>query len=113
MTGRKCRVWGVGGMGRRQEFVQQKSIGSICDTRNRAQSMTATALATYPVDADDSFVARQLHIGLEHYAAGAIEEAIAAYQIGLAAAENKPAGHRSAATISTLHSKLGNACMVR
>ena len=75
--------------------------------------MTATALATYPLDADDSFVARQLHIGLEHYAAGAIEEAIAAYQIGLAAAENKPAGHLSVATISTLHSKLGNACMVR
>jgi tetratricopeptide (TPR) repeat protein len=74
--------------------------------------MTATASATHPRD-DDSFVARQLRIGIEHYAAGAISEAIAAYQLGLAAAENDPAGHASVNTVSELHSKLGNACMIQ
>ncbi len=74
--------------------------------------MTATASATHPRDDDDSFVARQLRIGLEHYAAGAISAAIAAYQLGLAAAENDPAGRASVNTVSELHSKLGNAWMI-
>jgi len=74
--------------------------------------MTATASAAHPRDDDDSFVARQLRIGLEHYAAGAISAAIAAYQLGLAAAENDPAGRASVNTVSELHSKLGNAWMI-
>ena len=74
--------------------------------------MTATALATGLPDADIgvSFVARQLRIGLEHYTAGRINEAISAYQTGLAAAEKEPL---SVAAIADLHSHLGNAGMVR
>jgi tetratricopeptide (TPR) repeat protein len=77
--------------------------------------MTAPASARFPLrsaDKDDSLAARQLRIGLQHYAAGGIEEAIAAYQIGLAAAQNGPSGNRSVEIIWELHSKLGNACMV-
>jgi hypothetical protein len=50
--------------------------------------MTATALATGLPDADIGvpFVARQLRIGLEYYTAGRIDDAITAYQTGLAAA---------------------------
>jgi len=77
--------------------------------------MTATALAASLPDADIavSLVARQLRIGLECYTAGRIGDAIAAYQTGLAAAENEPPGSVSVGTISELHSNLGNACMVR
>jgi tetratricopeptide (TPR) repeat protein/glutathione synthase/RimK-type ligase-like ATP-grasp enzyme len=77
--------------------------------------MTAAATATpLPnVDGAGSLVARQLRIGLEHYAAGRIEEAIAAYQTGLAAALNQSPGCVSQETIADLHARLGNACMVR
>ncbi|SHL43701.1 Tetratricopeptide repeat-containing protein [Bradyrhizobium lablabi] len=78
--------------------------------------MTAPASARSHLraaDNDDSFAARQLRIGLQHYAAGGIKEAIAVYQIGLAAAQNEPSGNRSIEIIWELHSKLGNACMVR
>jgi tetratricopeptide (TPR) repeat protein len=75
--------------------------------------MTATASTTHPRDDDDSFVARQLRIGLEHCAAGAVSAAIAAYQLGLAAAQNDPAGPAPVDIVSRLHSKLGNACMIQ
>ena len=77
--------------------------------------MTATALATGLPDADIGvpFVARQLRIGLEYYTAGRIGEAMAAYQIGLAAAEKEPPGSVPVAIIADLHSHLGNAGMVR
>jgi tetratricopeptide (TPR) repeat protein len=77
--------------------------------------MTLPASAPFALSAadnDDSFAERQLRVGLQHYAAGGIEAAIAAYQIGLAAAENEPSGHTSVETVWELHSKLGNACMV-
>jgi hypothetical protein len=49
--------------------------------------MMAPALATGLPDTEiaDAYAARQLHIGLEYYTAGRIDEAIAAYQQGLAA----------------------------
>jgi tetratricopeptide (TPR) repeat protein len=77
--------------------------------------MTAAALATSPREADiaGSFIARQLCVGLECYAAGRLEEAIAAYQRGLAAAEQELPGEVSVETISELHSRLGNACLIR
>jgi Tfp pilus assembly protein PilF len=77
--------------------------------------MIAAALATSPPDVDIvvSFVTRQLRIGLEYYAAGAIEEAIAAYRRGLAAVEDESPGCVAVETISQLHANLGNACMVR
>ncbi|MEA2754506.1 MAG: hypothetical protein QOJ54_795, partial [Aliidongia sp.] len=56
---------------------------------------------------------RQLQIGLKHYAAGRIKEAIEAYQRGLASVESEPPGTISVETVSGLHSNLGNACMVR
>jgi tetratricopeptide (TPR) repeat protein len=77
--------------------------------------MTATAPATSPGETDiaGSFIAQQLRVGLECSAAGRLEEAIAAYQRGLAAAENELPAEAPIETISELHSKLGNACMVR
>jgi tetratricopeptide (TPR) repeat protein len=78
--------------------------------------MTATAFAPCVPDADivGMFVARQLRIGLEYYAAGEIEQAINAYQLGLAvAAGNESSGHVTVGTTAVLHAKLGNACMVR
>ena len=79
------------------------------------QSMTATALAVRRPDGGtpDSSAARQLRIGLEYYTAGRIDEAIAAYRCGLAAVASEPSGCVPAETVSELHSKLGNACMLR
>src|ERR1700744_3494342 len=77
--------------------------------------MTAAALATSPGETDiaGSFIAQQLRAGLECSAAGRLEEAIAAYQRGLAAAENALPAEGPVETISELHSRLGNACMLR
>ncbi|HEY5126110.1 MAG TPA: tetratricopeptide repeat protein, partial [Bradyrhizobium sp.] len=52
-------------------------------------------------------------MGLEYLTAGRIDEAIGAFQRGLAAVEREPSESISAATVSELHSKLGNACMLR
>jgi Flp pilus assembly protein TadD/glutathione synthase/RimK-type ligase-like ATP-grasp enzyme len=75
--------------------------------------MSATAFANSLPDAVGSRAARQLRVGLEYYGAGRIEEAIAAFQLGLAAAGNEPAGTVSVDIISEMHSKLGNAAMLR
>jgi tetratricopeptide (TPR) repeat protein len=79
------------------------------------KSMTATVSAAGVPDAPPagSPGADWLRIGQEHHAAGRIDEAIAAYQLGLAAAEAAPAADAPVATVSELHSRLGNACMVR
>jgi tetratricopeptide (TPR) repeat protein len=76
--------------------------------------MIASALATRVSDAGiaSSSVARQLRIGLEYYAAGSIEESIAAYQRGLVVAASEPTGCVSDETVAELHSNLGNACML-
>jgi tetratricopeptide (TPR) repeat protein len=77
--------------------------------------MTAAALATSLPDTDGaaSLVARQLRTGMEYYTAGRIEEAMAAYQAGLAAALNESSSGVSHETIADLHARLGNACMLR
>jgi tetratricopeptide (TPR) repeat protein len=77
--------------------------------------MPATAFATQLPDADAEgpLPARQLHIGLEHYSAGRTDEAIDAFQRGLAAVAHEPPGAVSVQIISELHAKLGNACMIR
>jgi tetratricopeptide (TPR) repeat protein len=74
--------------------------------------MPPTAFATPTPDADvaGSLAARQLRSGLEYYGAGRMEEAIAAFQLGLAAAAG---GVAPVATVAELHSRLGNACMMR
>src|ERR1700722_11219982 len=80
----------------------------------RAEIMPATAFAPDLPDAGAAgpLAVRQLRIGLEHYGAGRTEEAIAVFQLGLAAVGNEPAGSVSVETISELHAKLGNACMI-
>ena len=75
----------------------------------------AAALSTRSPEAEiaGSFVAQQLRIGVEYYTAGRNDEAIVALQGGLAAAENEAPGSVPVETLSELHAKLGNACMVR
>src|SRR5580692_10781967 len=76
--------------------------------------MTATALATRLPDDDiaGAFVDRQLRLGLEFHAAWHVEPASIAYRRGLAAAEREAPGSVPVETLSQLHAKLGNACMV-
>lgn len=73
----------------------------------------ASAIALPDADAAAPLAARQLRIGLEYYGAGRTEEAIAAFQLGLAAVGNESPGTVSVETISELHSKLGNASLLR
>jgi tetratricopeptide (TPR) repeat protein len=83
--------------------------------RNKNGFMTTSVSATRIPDAEISGAqaGRYLHVGQEHYAAGRIDQAIAAYQRGLAVAENGSPGFVSVETVSQLHSNLGNACMRR
>ncbi|SDT60594.1 tetratricopeptide repeat protein [Bradyrhizobium canariense] len=77
--------------------------------------MTAPAPAARAADTEQASPAgaNWLRIGDEHYSAGRNDDAIAAYQCGLAAIAAAPAGSVPVETISELHSRLGNACMVR
>src|SRR5262249_23508858 len=68
------------------------------------------AAAAHPAAKVDVFPAAEaLRIGQAHYAAGRIEEAIAALRRGLEA----PDAGNDVATMSELHAKLGNAYMLR
>jgi tetratricopeptide (TPR) repeat protein len=67
-------------------------------------------------DTDDpaGLAVRQLRVGQGYYAAGRIEDAISAYWRGLASvADGEASGPVAVETISELHFKLGNACMVQ
>jgi tetratricopeptide (TPR) repeat protein len=77
--------------------------------------MTAAALAASQTDSDtgSSHAGRQLAAGREHYTAGRIDQAIEAFQGGLAAVESEAARLAAIETVSELHSNLGNACMIR
>lgn len=72
--------------------------------------MIETALAAPLPDAGTAnpSIARQLRMGLEHLATGRIDEAIDAFQRGLAAVGNEPCGGVSTETVSELHSKLAS-----
>jgi tetratricopeptide (TPR) repeat protein len=59
----------------------------------------------------DSDARQHLAKGQEHYAAGRIADAIAAFQRALDAASADPAGN-DIALVADLHVKLGNACMI-
>ncbi len=77
--------------------------------------MPATVFATSLPDADadvGSLAGRQLRLGMEHYGSGRTEEAIAAFQLGLAAVANELPGSISVETISELHARLGNASLL-
>jgi tetratricopeptide (TPR) repeat protein len=77
--------------------------------------MTAPAPAVRAADAHsaETVVARQLRTGQEYLTAGSIDEAIEAFQRGLAAAEPDASAGASIETVSELHAKLGNARMLR
>ena len=77
--------------------------------------MTASALAPSLPGAEPAGASavHWLRIGQDHYAAGRNDEAVTAFQLGLAAAEAQPAASTPIETVADLHSKLGNACMVR
>ena len=76
--------------------------------------MTAAALAASLPESDtvSSHLGRQLAIGREYYTAGRIDQAIEAFQSGLAAVESEAARLAAVDTVSELHSNLGNACMI-
>jgi tetratricopeptide (TPR) repeat protein len=80
--------------------------------------MTATAMpASSGAEAQDtlrgSSAAHWLHLGQEHYAAGRNDEALAAFQLGLAAVAAAPDSTTPIETTAELHSKVGNICMRR
>ena len=72
---------------------------------------SASAIRMPGSEISDAQAERCLHAGLEHYAAGTVDQAAAAYRRGLAVAESGPPGFVSVETVSQLHSNLGNACM--
>jgi len=77
--------------------------------------MPATAFAAaFPnVEFAGSLARQHLRLGLEYHDAGKTDEAIAAYRLGLAAAENEASDADSIETISRLRAKLGDAAMLR
>jgi tetratricopeptide (TPR) repeat protein len=74
---------------------------------------TAHTVSASDVERAESPVERQLRIGLAHYGAGRIDDAIACYQQGLAELDSETSGQTPAGQIVQLHSQLGNASMVR
>lgn len=72
----------------------------------------AAATALPAVDEAGSNAARQLVIGQQHYAAGDIDQAIAAYRSGLDCAAAAGVDQVAIDILAELHAKLGNAYMV-
>jgi len=72
--------------------------------------MTASAAARVEAEPAASLAERQLRLGLECLKAGRLEQAVAAFQSGLAVAA---APAESSETIATLHQKLGEAAALR
>lgn len=76
--------------------------------------MNMAMLATRPIDDDiDNSLGTQVSIGAEYFAAGRIDEAIAAYRRGLAELENGSRECVPADKAAELHSRLGDAAMAR
>jgi tetratricopeptide (TPR) repeat protein len=74
----------------------------------------STSLASAAgVDVPQSLAARALRSGLDHYAAGRIDQAIAAFRDGIADLAHEQAEQASAEIAAELHFKLGNAGMIR
>src|ERR1700678_4426184 len=74
-------------------------------------STASLASAIAPSGGSDTRVARQLRLGLEHQAAGRIDDAIAAYQHGLEAGSES--GAASAKEMTDIYFRLGNTWMIR
>jgi tetratricopeptide (TPR) repeat protein len=92
--------------------------GSVTFTNRGVISMTATAMPASPGaesqgSSKGTSAAHWLHLGQEHYAAGRNDEALSAFQLGLAAVEAAPPGSTPIETTAELHSKVGNICMRR
>ncbi len=75
--------------------------------------MTASAASAANPDIPQSLAARALRGGMDHLAAGRIDEAIAAFRRGLADAEDESPRQTSAKIVAELHFKLGNAGLIR
>ncbi|MDR3467733.1 MAG: tetratricopeptide repeat protein [Xanthobacteraceae bacterium] len=64
-------------------------------------------------DHEPSAAARQLQAGLDLQAGGFLDEAMAAFRQGLAAASDGPPGQGQDKEVADLHFRLGNACLLR
>jgi tetratricopeptide (TPR) repeat protein len=78
--------------------------------RELAKRAAVTASASASSAIVDSHARQHLALGQEHYAAGRIFEAIAAFQSGLEAAATDPAG--CDVILADLHTKIGNCYML-
>jgi tetratricopeptide (TPR) repeat protein len=74
---------------------------------------TSFAIAFPEVGIAGSRAAHHLRVGMKYDGLGRTGDAIAAFQRGLAAAENEPPGPETEDTLLQLHEKLANAAMVR
>jgi tetratricopeptide (TPR) repeat protein len=103
------------GGGGRSLFTKNLHRQFVAVARKFRCVMVVPALVARLPDAEiaDGHILRQLHLGLEYYAAGRLGEAIDAYQHGLAAAAKEAPGLVPIETVAKLHANLGNACMVR
>src|SRR5258708_3155273 len=81
--------------------------------RQSAPFMTPSAASPANPDIPQSPAARPLRGGMDHLAAGRIDEAIAAFRRGLADAEDESPRQTSAKIVAELHFKLGNAALIR
>src|SRR5262249_40018383 len=77
---------------------------------NNCICLVIPAFSTLTSVSADTLVERSLHVGLSHYAAGRIDEAITAYRAGLGIAAAAP-DQIAAEEVAKLHSNLGNAHM--
>src|ERR1700742_201002 len=119
ITVRKCRDVRPkpccgGGRSLGKTLFTKNLHGSVTFTNRGVISMTATAMPASPgAEPNGNSAAHWLHLGQEHYAAGRNDDALAAFQLGLAAVVAAPAGTTPIETVAELHSKLGNICMRR
>ena len=93
----------------RQIFCLPGSV-IVCRFVQQALCVVIPAVSTLAPVSADILAERSLHVGLEHYAKGRIDEAITAYQSGLGIAAATP-DRVPAETVAKLHSNLGNAYM--
>ncbi len=113
ISGSKNPARTTGKRRRRQDIVYQTPTSSARVHSSKIGFMTtsASAIRIDGAEISGAHATHYLHAGLEHYAAGRIDQAMSAYRRGLAVAENGPPGFVTVETISQLHSNLGNACM--
>ncbi len=115
ISGKHFLSWPIPDDGRDNALFTNNHHGPAIFTVRNAKFMTANVSAADApsVELVGSAGKDWLRIGEEHYAADQNDEAIAAYRLGLVAAETASSGSAPIATVSELHSRLANAYMVR